>query len=83
VAEEVYAAGAGVARERDRLFVDLFSVAALFTPSDFDADRVLCLRAGTDFDFGTASAERDEFGVTAGPISAVALRPRPSALEPW
>jgi hypothetical protein len=72
---EIAQAAAGLLLERDRLGLMGVSTAALLTTSDFDAERVLRLRAG----FDSASAEAASVGAVAGPTFALALLPKPSS----
>jgi hypothetical protein len=65
--------------ERDRLgLAGVFSAAASFTTSDFDAERVLRLSVGFPLVFGSTSAETGAAGVAAGATCAFGLRPKPS-----
>ena len=78
VVGEAYAPGAEVTRERDRLC--LVNVPGASMIADLDTERELRVRLVFLWDCRPATGEGDGVGVTAGPISEVALRPRPSAL---
>ena len=66
-------------RERGRLFLARGGVAPSPPSADFDADRVLRLRATLSPDFESASFEIDTARVAAEMTAALDFRPKPSA----
>ena len=67
--------------ERDRLDrVGVFATAASVAGSDFDAGRMLRLRAGFGSDFGSASIKTGAGIITDWATRAFGLRPKPTAL---